>query len=71
MVVCLVSLPEASLRSDFLLDSGSLAVLALQVIQFGSSYATLFHYFDLIDRGRNYREDTLNANAIRNLPNSE
>src|SRR6218665_3052688 len=55
------------LFSDLLFDAGSLAMLTFQVIQLCSPHATGFQYFDLVDRRRYYREDTLYANAVGHL----
>lgn len=42
-------------------------MLTFQVIQLCSPHATGFQYFDLVDRRRYYREDTLYANAVGHL----
>ena len=54
-----------------LLDTGSFAMLALQVVQSCPSYLTYFQYFDLINRRGYDREYTLYANAVGDLAHGE
>ena len=49
---------------NLFLDAGSFAVATLQVIQLCPAHFTALEYVDLINKGRHYRENTLDANSV-------
>src|SRR5690606_31103618 len=54
-----------------LFDTGRLAAQVAQVVQLGPAHLAAAHHLDLVEGGRQQREDPLDADAAGDLPDGE